>query len=215
MIKNTSEVRFIKYLTTVLQLPYNNGKVTTDLRRTSNSQNILRLSEDKLTINFWKSCHQQLNCLKIISNQIKTEELSFLLLFLCKIHKRNFNMSQVTKVSWFNIITRYFVNQTPVWLLLQSVSSTTQHTQTHTYMFPDNVLFFFDRSEHEWWWLSMTVAWFHRHNAHCTVVFPHTVGTDSMAVLTALIPCQWICNNIYKQCHCTHCKCAISRVFLS
>jgi len=34
--------RFTKYLTTVLRLSYDNAKVTIDLRRTSNLQNILR-----------------------------------------------------------------------------------------------------------------------------------------------------------------------------
>jgi len=34
--------RFTKYLTTLLRLSYDNAKVTIDLRRTSNLQNILR-----------------------------------------------------------------------------------------------------------------------------------------------------------------------------
>jgi len=34
--------QFTKYLTTILRLSYDNAKVTIDLRRTSNLQNILR-----------------------------------------------------------------------------------------------------------------------------------------------------------------------------
>ena len=37
--------RFTKYLTTVLRLSYDNAKVTIDLRRTSNLQNILRRAQ--------------------------------------------------------------------------------------------------------------------------------------------------------------------------
>jgi len=37
-----SGARFTKYLTTILQLSYDNAKVTIDLRRTSNLQNVLR-----------------------------------------------------------------------------------------------------------------------------------------------------------------------------
>ena len=37
--------RFTKYLTTILRLSYDNGKVTIDLRRTSNLQNILRRAQ--------------------------------------------------------------------------------------------------------------------------------------------------------------------------
>jgi len=35
---------FTKYLTTILRLSYDNAKVTIDLRRTSNVQNILRMA---------------------------------------------------------------------------------------------------------------------------------------------------------------------------
>ena len=37
--------RFTKYLTTILRLSYDNAKVTIDLRRTSNLQNILRRAQ--------------------------------------------------------------------------------------------------------------------------------------------------------------------------
>ena len=37
--------RFTKYLTTILRLSYDNAKVTIDLRRTSNLQNVLRRTE--------------------------------------------------------------------------------------------------------------------------------------------------------------------------
>jgi len=37
--------RFTKYLTTILRLSYDNAKVTTDSRRTSNLQNILQKSQ--------------------------------------------------------------------------------------------------------------------------------------------------------------------------
>ena len=39
------EARFTKYLTTILRLSYNNAKVTIDLQRTSNLQNILRRTQ--------------------------------------------------------------------------------------------------------------------------------------------------------------------------
>ena len=39
---NKSGARFTKYLTTTLRLSYDNAKVTIDLPRTSNLQNILR-----------------------------------------------------------------------------------------------------------------------------------------------------------------------------
>jgi len=38
-------VRFTKYLTTILRLSYDNAKVTIDLRRTSNLQNVLRRTQ--------------------------------------------------------------------------------------------------------------------------------------------------------------------------
>jgi len=38
---NNAGARFTKYLTTILRLSYDNAKVTIDLRRTSNLQNIL------------------------------------------------------------------------------------------------------------------------------------------------------------------------------
>ena len=41
-IYTRSGARFTKYLTTILRLSYDNGKVTIDLRRTSNLQNILQ-----------------------------------------------------------------------------------------------------------------------------------------------------------------------------
>ena len=37
--------RFTKYLTTILRLSYDNAKVTIDLRRTSNLQNVLRRTQ--------------------------------------------------------------------------------------------------------------------------------------------------------------------------
>jgi len=37
--------RFTKYLTTILRLSYDNAKVTINLRRTSNLQNILRRAQ--------------------------------------------------------------------------------------------------------------------------------------------------------------------------
>jgi len=37
--------RFTKYLTTILRLSYDNAKVTIDLRRTSDLQNILRRTQ--------------------------------------------------------------------------------------------------------------------------------------------------------------------------
>jgi len=40
-----SGARFTKYHTTILRLSYDNGKVTIDLRRTSNLQNILRKAQ--------------------------------------------------------------------------------------------------------------------------------------------------------------------------
>ena len=43
-----SEARFTKYLTTILRLSYDNAKVTINLRRTSNLQNILQLMESFL-----------------------------------------------------------------------------------------------------------------------------------------------------------------------
>jgi len=41
----TAGTRFTKYLTTILRLSYDNAKVTIDLRRTSNLQNILRRTQ--------------------------------------------------------------------------------------------------------------------------------------------------------------------------
>jgi len=40
-----SGIRFTKYITTILRLCYDNAKVTIDLRRTSNLQNILRRAQ--------------------------------------------------------------------------------------------------------------------------------------------------------------------------
>jgi len=52
--------RFTKYLTAILRLSYDNAKVTIDLRRTSNLQNVLRrtrrFSEARFTCNVVRSC---------------------------------------------------------------------------------------------------------------------------------------------------------------
>ena len=40
--RSKAGTRFTKYLTTILRLSYDNAKVTIDLRRTSNLQNVLR-----------------------------------------------------------------------------------------------------------------------------------------------------------------------------
>jgi len=42
---SSSGARFTKYRTTILRLSYDNAKVTIDLRRTSNLQNILRRAQ--------------------------------------------------------------------------------------------------------------------------------------------------------------------------
>ena len=44
--------RFTKYLTTILRLSYDNAKVTIDLRRTSNLQNILRRTQGFSSVQF-------------------------------------------------------------------------------------------------------------------------------------------------------------------
>ena len=49
-----SGARFTKYLTTHIRLSYDNAEVTIDWRRTSNLQNILWLSYDKLAIKVLK-----------------------------------------------------------------------------------------------------------------------------------------------------------------
>jgi len=45
-----SAARFTKYLTTVLRLSYDNAKVTIDLRRTSNLQNVLRRTQGTIRL---------------------------------------------------------------------------------------------------------------------------------------------------------------------
>jgi len=47
-----SGARFTKYLTTILRLSYDNAKVTIDLRRTSNLQNILRMNARLFWVRF-------------------------------------------------------------------------------------------------------------------------------------------------------------------
>jgi len=44
-MSTNSGARFTEYLTAILRLSYDNAEVTTDLRRSSNPQNILRRSQ--------------------------------------------------------------------------------------------------------------------------------------------------------------------------
>jgi len=51
-LKSGPGARFTKYLTTIFRLSYGNAKVTIDLRRTSNLQNILRRAQGFFQVRF-------------------------------------------------------------------------------------------------------------------------------------------------------------------
>jgi len=79
-------VRFTKYLTTILRLSYDNAKVTIDLRRTSNLQNVLRRHQG---FSEARSIHLQ-SC-KIVWDSVRKSAYD--------IHKRNFSTFKVTIIS--------------------------------------------------------------------------------------------------------------------
>ena len=64
--KYRSGVRFTKYLTTILRLSYDNAKVTIDLRRTSNLQNIIRRAQGYSWVRF--TCKVVRSCETVFAN---------------------------------------------------------------------------------------------------------------------------------------------------